>query len=110
MNTNVLNIFGYCFIFEIFIMITVIFSSILRSFVDRKTKEKNYKYMVKNEEKLRKEAENEKTNKGEKNIKDVLNFLIDKEQGTLDFKEPVNLEKESIEFRIRSVCIEPDEK
>ena len=109
MNTNVLNIFGYCFIFEIFIMITVIFSSILRSFVDRKTKEKNYKYMVKNEEKLRKEAEKEKANKSEKNIKDVLNFIIDKDQGTLDFKEPVNLEKESIEFRIRSVCIEPDE-
>lgn len=108
MNTNVLNIFGYCFIFEIFIMVTVIFSSILRSFVDRKTKERNYKYMVKNEEKLRKEAEKEKTNSGEKNIKDVLNFLIDKEQGTLDFKEPVNLEKESVEFRIRRVYIGPD--
>ena len=110
MNTNVLNIFGYCFIFELFIMVTVIFSSILRSFVDRRTKERNYKYMVKNEEKLRKEAEKEKINKSEKNIKDVLNFSIDKEQGTLDFKEPVNLKKESIEFRIRSICIEPDEK
>ena len=109
MNTNVLIIFGYCFIFEIFIMITVIFSSILRSFVDRKTKERNYKYMVKNEEKLRKEAEKEKTNECEKNIKDVLNFSIDKEQGILDFKEPVNLKKESVEFRLRSICIEPDE-
>lgn len=109
MNTNVLNIFGYCFIFEIFIMITVIFSSILRSFIDRKTKERNYKYMVKNEEKLRKEAEEEKTNKDEKNIKDILNFIIDKDQGVLEFKEPVNLEKESIEFRIRRICIEPDE-
>ena len=109
MNTNVLNIFGYCFIFELFIMVTVIFSSILRSFVDRRTKERNYKYMVKNEEKLRKEAEKEKINKNEKNIKDVLNFSIDKEQGTLDFKEPVNLKKESIEFKIKSICIEPDE-
>lgn len=109
MNTNVLIIFGYCFIFEIFIMVTVIFSSILRSFVDRKTKERNYKYMVKNEEKLRKEAEKEKTNEYEKNIKDVLNFSIDKEQGILDFKEPVNLKKESVEFRLRSICIEPDE-
>ena len=109
MNTNVLIIFGYCFIFEIFIMVTVIFSSILRSFVDRKTKERNYKYMVKNEEKLRKEAEKEKTNECEKNIKDVLNFSIDKEQGILDFKEPVNLKKESVEFRLRSICIEPDE-
>lgn len=109
MNTNVLNIFGYCFIFEIFIMVTVIFSSILRSFVDRKTKERNYKYMVKNEEKLRKEAVKEKMNKDEKNIKDVLNFTIDKEQGVLEFKEPVNLKKESVEFRIRSICIEPDE-
>lgn len=109
MNTNVLNIFGYCFIFELFILVTVIFSSILRSFVDRKTKERNYKYMVKNEEKLRKEAEKEKTNKGEKNIKDILNFSIDKEQGVLEFKEPVNLKKESVEFKIKSICIEPDE-
>ena len=74
MNTNVLIIFGYCFIFEIFIMVTVIFSSILRSFVDRKTKERNYKYMVKNEEKLRTQAEKEKINKNEKNIKEELNF------------------------------------
>ena len=42
-------------------------------------------------------------------MKDVLNFLIDKEQGTLDFKEPVNLKKESVEFKIKSICIEPDE-
>ena len=110
MNTNVLNIFGYCFIFELFILVTVIFSSILRSFVDRKTKERNYKYIVKNEEKLRKEAEKEKINECEKNIKDVLNFTIDKDQGILEFKEPVNLKKESVEFRIRSICIEPDEK
>lgn len=110
MTTNILIIFGYCFIFELFILVTVVFSSILRSFVDRKTKERNYKYMVKNEEKLRKEAEKEKTNKGEKNIKDVLNFLIDKEQGILEFKKPVNLKEESIEFRIKSICIEPDEK
>ena len=110
MNINVLNIFGYCFIFEIFIMITVIFSSILRSFVDRKTKERNYKYIVKNEEKLRKEAVKEKINECEKNIKDVLSFSIDKDQGILEFKEPVNLKKESVEFRIRSICIEPDEK
>ena len=54
MNINVLNIFGYCFIFELFILVTVIFSSILRSFVDRNTKEINYKYIFKNEEKLRK--------------------------------------------------------
>ena len=110
MNINVLNIFGYCFIFELFILVTVIFSSILRSFVDRKTKERNYKYIVKNEEKLRKEAIKEKINKDEKNIKDVLNFTIDKDQGILEFKEPVNLKKESVEFRIRSICIEPDEK
>lgn len=109
MNTNVLNIFGYCFIFELFILVTVVFSSILRAFVDRKTKERNYKYMVKNEEKLRKEAKKEKTKKSEKNIKDVLNFLIDKEQGVLEFKEPVNLKKESVEFKIKSICIEPDE-
>lgn len=110
MTTNILIIFGYCFIFELFILVTVVFSSILRSFVDRKTKERNYKYMVKNEEKLRKEAEKEKINKDEKNIKDVLNFLIDKEQGILEFEKPVNLKEESIEFRIRSICIEPDEK
>lgn len=109
MNTNVLIIFGYCFIFEIFIMVTVIFSSILRSFVDRKTKERNYKYIVKNEEKLRKEAEKEKTNECEKSIKGILNFVIDKEQGILDFKEPVNLKEESVEFKIKSICIEPDE-
>lgn len=109
MNINVLNIFGYCFIFELFILVTVVFSSILRSFVDRKTKERNYKYMVKNEERLRKEAEKEKMSNGEKNIKDILNFSIDKEQGILDFKEPVNLKKESIEFRIKGICIEPDE-
>ena len=109
MNINVLNIFGYCFIFELFILVTVIFSSILRSFVDRKTKERNYKYIVKNEEKLRKEAVKEKINECEKNIKDVLNFTIDKDQGILEFKEPVNLKKESVEFRIRSICIEPDE-
>lgn len=110
MNINVLNIFGYCFIFELFILVTVIFSSILRSFVDRKTKERNYKYIVKNEEKLRKEAVKEKINECEKNIKDVLSFTIDKDQGILEFKEPVNLKKESVEFRIRSICIEPDEK
>ena len=110
MNINVLNIFGYCFIFELFILVTVIFSSILRSFVDRKTKERNYKYIVKNEEKLRKEAEKEKINECEKNIKDVLNFTIDKDKGILKFKEPVNLKKESVEFRLRSICIEPDEK
>ena len=110
MNINVLNIFGYCFIFELFILVTVIFSSILRSFVDRKTKERNYKYIVKNEEKLRKEAVKEKINECEKNIKDVLSFSIDKDQGILEFKEPVNLKKESVEFRIRSICIEPDEK
>ena len=110
MNINVLNIFGYCFIFELFILVTVIFSSILRSFVDRKTKERNYKYIVKNEEKLRKEAVKEKINECEKNIKDVLNFTIDKDKGVLEFKEPVNLKKESVEFRIRSICIEPDEK
>ena len=109
MNINVLNIFGYCFIFELFILVTVIFSSILRSFVDRKTKERNYKYIVKNEEKLRKEAVKEKINECEKNIKDVLNFTIDKDQGILEFKEPVNLKKESVEFRIKSICIEPDE-
>ena len=109
MNINVLNIFGYCFIFELFILVTVIFSSILRSFVDRKTKERNYKYIVKNEEKLRKEAVKEKINECEKNIKDVLNFTIDKDQGILEFKEPVNLKKESVEFKIRSICIEPDE-
>ena len=109
MNINVLNIFGYCFIFELFILVTVIFSSILRSFVDRKTKERNYKYIGKNEEKLRKEAVKEKINECEKNIKDVLNFTIDKDQGILEFKEPVNLKKESVEFRIRSICIEPDE-
>ena len=109
MNINVLNIFGYCFIFELFILVTVIFSSILRSFVDRKTKERNYKYIVKNEEKLRKEAEKEKINEREKNIKDVLSFSIDKDKGILEFKEPVNLKKESVEFRIRSICIEPDE-
>lgn len=109
MNINVLNIFGYCFIFELFILVTVIFSSILRSFVDRKTKERNYKYIVKNEEKLRKEAEKEKINECEKNIKDVLSFSIDKDKGILEFKEPVNLKKESVEFRIRSICIEPDE-
>ena len=94
MNINVLNIFGYCFIFELFILVTVIFSSILRSFVDRKTKERNYKYIVKNEEKLRKEAVKEKINECEKNIKDVLNFTIDKDQGILEFKEHVNLKKE----------------
>ena len=110
MNINVLNIFGYCFIFELFILVTVIFSSILRSFVDRKTKERNYKYIVKNEEKLRKEAVKEKINECEKNIKDVLSFSIDKDKGILEFKEPVNLKKESVEFRIRSICIEPDEK
>ena len=109
MNINVLNIFGYCFIFELFILVTVIFSSILRSFVDRKTKERNYKYIVKNEEKLRKEAVREKINECEKNIKDVLSFSIDKDKGILEFKEPVNLKKESVEFRIRSICIEPDE-
>lgn len=109
MNINVLNIFGYCFIFELFILVTVIFSSILRSFVDRKTKERNYKYIVKNEEKLRKEAVKEKINECEKNIKDVLNFTIDKDQGILEFKEPVNLKEESVEFRIKSICIEPDE-
>ena len=109
MNTNVLNIFGYCFIFEIFIMVTVIFSSILRSFIDRKTKERNYKYMVKNEEKLRKEAEKEKTNETKKNIKDILNFSIDKDQGVLEFKEPVNLKKESTEFKINSIDIEPED-
>lgn len=106
---NVLNIFGYCFIFELFILVTVIFSSILKSFVDRKTKERNYKYIVKNEEKLRKEAEKEKINEYEKNIKDVLSFSIDKDKGILDFKEPVNLKEESVEFRLRSICIEPDE-
>ena len=110
MNINVLNIFGYCFIFELFILVTVIFSSILRSFVDRKTKERNYKYIVKNEEKLRKEAVKEKINECEKNIKDVLSFTIDKDQGILEFKEPVNLKEESVEFRLRSICIEPDEK
>ena len=110
MNINVLNIFGYCFIFELFILVTVIFSSILRSFVDRKTKERNYKYIVKNEEKLRKEAVKEKIKKKKKNIKDVLSFSIDKDKGILEFKEPVNLKKESVEFRIRSICIEPDEK
>ena len=110
MNINVLNIFGYCFIFELFILVTVIFSSILRSFVDRKTKERNYKYIVKNEEKLRKEAVKEKINECEKNIKDVLSLSIDKDKGILEFKEPVNLKKESVEFRIRSICIEPDEK
>ena len=110
MNINVLNIFGYCFIFELFVLVTVIFSSILRSFVDRKTKERNYKYIVKNEEKLRKEAVKEKINECEKNIKDVLSFSIDKDKGILEFKEPVNLKKESVEFRIRSICIEPDEK
>ena len=110
MNINVLNIFGYCFIFELFILVTVIFSSILRSFVDRKTKERNYKYIVKNEEKLRKEAVKEKINECEKNIKDVLSFSIDKDQGILKFKEPVNLKEESVEFRLRSICIEPDEK
>ena len=110
MNINVLNIFGYCFIFELFILVTIIFSSILRSFVDRKTKERNYKYIVKNEEKLRKEAVKEKINECEKNIKDVLNFTIDKDIGILEFKEPVNLKEESVEFRIRSICIEPDEK
>ena len=110
MNTNVLNIFGYCFIFELFILVTVIFSSILRSFVDRKTKERNYKYIVKNEEKLRKEAVKEKINECEKNIKDVLSFSIDKDKGILEFEEPVNLKEESVEFRIRSICIEPDEK
>ena len=110
MNINVLNIFGYCFIFELFILVTVIFSSILRSFVDRKTKERNYKYIVKNEEKLRKEAVKEKINECEKNIKDVLSFSIDKDQGILEFKEPVNLKEESVEFRLRSICIEPDEK
>ena len=110
MNINVLNIFGYCFIFELFILVTVIFSSILRSFVDRKTKERNYKYIVKNEEKLRKEAVKEKINECEKNIKDVLSFSIDKDKGILEFKEPVNLKKESVEFRIRSIYIEPDEK
>lgn len=109
MNINVLNIFGYCFIFELFILVTVIFSSILRSFVDRKTKERNYKYIVKNEEKLRKEAEKEKINECEKNIKDILSFSIDKDKGILEFKEPVNLKKESVEFRIRSIYIEPDE-
>ncbi len=109
MNINVLNIFGYCFIFELFILVTVIFSSILRSFVDRKTKERNYKYIVKNEEKLRKEAEKEKIKGSEKNIKDVLSFSIDKDKGILEFKEPVNLKKESVEFRLRSICIEPDE-
>ena len=109
MNINVLNIFGYCFIFELFILVTVIFSSILKSFVDRKTKERNYKYIVKNEEKLRKEAEKEKINEYEKNIKDVLSFSIDKDKGILDFKEPVNLKEESVEFRLRSICIEPDE-
>ena len=105
---NVLNIFGYCFIFELFILVTVIFSSILRSFVDRKTKESNYKYIVKNEEKLRKEAVKEKINECEKNIKDVLSFSIDKDKGILEFEEPVNLKKESVEFRIISICIEPD--
>ena len=110
MNINVLNIFGYCFIFELFILVTVIFSSILRSFVDRKTKKRNYKYIVKKEEKLRKEAVKEKINECEKNIKDVLSFSIDKDKGILEFKEPVNLKKESVEFRIRSICIEPDEK
>ena len=110
MNINVLNIFGYCFIFELFILVTVIFSSILRSFVDRKTKERNYKYIVKNEEKIRKEAVKEKKKKKKKNIKDVLSFSIDKDKGILEFKEPVNLKKESVEFRIRSICIEPDEK
>lgn len=109
MNINVLNIFGYCFIFELFILVTVIFSSILRSFVDRKTKERNYKYIVKNEEKLRKEAEKEKINECEKNIKDVLSFSIDKDKGILEFEEPVNLKKESVEFGIRSIYIEPDE-
>ena len=109
MNINVLNIFGYCFIFELFILVTVIFSSILRSFVDRKTKERNYKYIVKNEEKLRKEAEKEKINEYEKNIKDVLSFSIDKDKGILEFEEPVNLKEESVEFRLRSIFIEPDE-
>lgn len=109
MNINVLNIFGYCFIFELFILVTVIFSSILRSFVDRKTKESNYKYIVKNEEKLRKEAEKEKIKGSAKNIKDVLSFSIDKDEGILEFKEPVNLKEESVEFRLRSICIEPDE-
>lgn len=109
MNINVLNIFGYCFIFELFILVTVIFSSILRSFVDRKTKERNYKYIVKNEEKLRKEAEKEKIKGSEKNIKDVLSFSIDKDKGILEFEEPVNLKKESVEFGIRSIYIEPDE-
>lgn len=109
MNINVLNIFGYCFIFELFILVTVIFSSILRSFVDRKTKERNYKYIVKNEEKLRKEAEKEKINECEKNIKDVLSFSIDKDKGILEFEEPVNLKEESVEFKIRSIYIEPDE-
>ena len=46
----------------------------------------------------------------EKNIKDVLSFSIDKDKGILEFKEPVNLKKESVEFRIRSIYIEPDEK
>lgn len=109
MITNVLNIFGYCFIFELFILVTVVFSSILRSFVDRKEKEKNYKYMVKNEEKLRKQASEEKTKEKERNIKDIIEFVIDKDTGKLEYKEPVNLEKESVEFKIKSIDIEPEE-
>ena len=57
---------------------------------------------------LDREQVKEKINECEKNIKDVLSFSIDKDKGILEFEEPVNLKKESVEFRIISICIEPD--
>ena len=100
MTTNVLIIFGYCFIFELFILVSVVFSAILRSIVDKKAKENTYKYMIKNEEKLRKQAQKEKARE-EKIIDCLVNIINCKDNRTGKIEVPkFDDKKENIEFKI----------
>ena len=59
---NILEIFGICFIAELFLLVSMISLLIVKNWMDRKEKEKTYRHMLKYEDKL-KNPKNNSTHK-----------------------------------------------
>ena len=115
---NIITIFGYCFIFEIALIVSVLIAAIFKGYADRKEKERTYKHMLKYEEKLRNKKS--KTNLQEIVSSGKFKFKLDgdkvitfnekDEQIESIFNSLSNIDKNKITFKIIGFSIKaPDD-
>lgn len=114
---NIITIFGYCFIFEIALIVSVVVAAIFKGYADRKEKEKTYKHMLKYEEKLRNKKSKEKpqeiVSSGSFKLKiendKVTTFNEKNEQIESIFNSLSGIDKSRISFKIVGFSIKAPE-